>query len=112
MLKSTEFRMLLAVLAGSSLMFVLSMTLAYILFAPGLSPDGLDLAPGLKATETLCIIALRCLTIIGSVLTLIGAAIFKLNNNLYILVIGLKTCIAGVVATLIFKIGLDLPSSI
>lgn len=106
MLKSTESKTLVA---SISLIFVSSIILAYVLFAPGYSPDGLDLSPGLKATETLLTTTVKCLKFIGSGLTLIGVVVFKAKNNASILKIGIQICVAGIVLALMFKIIINLP---
>lgn len=84
-----------------------------IIISHSYSSEGFDLLMMIKATETLVIISLRVLAIVSIAFIIIGLVQSILVNNLATLIIGCKTCVAGLALTLIgLKLCLDLPNSI
>lgn len=88
-------------------------TAQFIIISHSYSSEEFDLLMMIKATEIFVIISLRLLVAISIIFVIIGLMQWILVNKLDTLIIGFKTCIAGLTLTLVgLKLCLDLPNPI
>ncbi len=96
-----------------SLIALFGIAAQFIIISHSFSSEGFDLLMMIKATEAFVIISLRVLATVSIAFIVIGLVEWMLVNKLDTLVIGVKTCIAGLTLTLIvLKLCLDLPNPI
>jgi len=96
-----------------SLIALFGIAAQFIIISHSFSSEGFDLLMMIKATEIFAIVSLRVLAIVSIVFIVIGVVQWMLVNTLDTLIIGFKTCVAGLTLTLIvLKLCLDLPNSI
>lgn len=101
------------VFTNLGLITVFGIAAQIIIISHSYSAEGFDLLMMIKATEAFVMISLKVLATVAIVFIVIGLVQWMLVNNLAILIIGFKTCFAGIALTLIvLKLCLDLPNTI
>lgn len=101
------------VFTNLGLIVLVGIAAQFIIISHSYSSEGFDLLMMIRATEIFVIISLRVLATVSIIFVVIGLVQWMLVNNLATLIIGFKTCVAGLALTLIgLKLCLDLPNSI